>query len=90
VWKAANNKGGQPVEKKIGFATSFFFHLSRDCRKKVLTKFAAHHAAGSVGHGSRLGRCDREVREGGSNQPFGSFDRAVPDAWLVMPGIAGR
>ena len=28
MWKARNKRGGEPVEKKIDFATFFFFHLS--------------------------------------------------------------
>jgi hypothetical protein len=28
VWKAGDIGGGEPVEKKIDFATLFFFHLN--------------------------------------------------------------
>jgi hypothetical protein len=30
VWKEGVIQGGEPVEKKIGFATLFFFHLKLD------------------------------------------------------------
>lgn len=62
------------MDKKIDFATHFFFHLNRECRKYVLTKFAAHHAAGSVGHRSRLGRCDRGVSGGGQQPPLAPLE----------------
>jgi hypothetical protein len=30
VWKKAVSNGGKPVDKKIDFATYFFFHLNRE------------------------------------------------------------
>jgi hypothetical protein len=60
--KRGEKQSGQAVENKFSFATLFLFHLTLCCCKRVLTKFAAHHAAGFVGLRSRFGHCDRAVR----------------------------
>lgn len=79
---------GKAVDKKSAFATLFLFHLTPRCCKRVLTKFAAHHAAGFVGLRSRCRRCGRAGRRGRSNPPLIPPARATSGAWHVTPGTA--
>jgi hypothetical protein len=51
-------------------ATPFLFSLRARWSKRVLTKFAAHQAAGFVGLRSRYGRCGRATREGEKQPAF--------------------
>jgi hypothetical protein len=59
-------------------ATLFLFSLRARWSKRVLTKFAAHQAAGFVGLRSRYGRCGRAVREGEKQPAFRAARSSYP------------